>query len=131
MSENNGIMMRLVYLEVNAAWSFTFGDDLIRMGDAPMFHPTRRSALYAALDCGMLVTSDGQVLRLCAADDTDEMGDSGQCASLADEDSQFCAYHLADSILCPVCDSYGAATVREDSCGECAVNGDAHKYWGE
>lgn len=54
-------MMSLVYLTANAAWSFTFGDDLIRMGDAPMFHPTRRSALDAALACGLLVTSDGQV----------------------------------------------------------------------
>ena len=82
-------MMRLVYLTANAAWAFTFGDDLIRMGSAPMFHPTRRSALDAALDCGLFVTSDGRVLR------------------------------------------YGVATVREDSCGECAVNGDAHEYWGD
>ena len=123
-------MIHLVYLQANAAWSFTFGDDLLRMGDAPMFHQTRRSALDAALDCGLIVTSDGRVLRLCAANDADEMGDFGKCASLADDDSEFCAYHRTDSILCPVCDGYGAATVREDACNECAVSGDAHAYWG-
>ena len=124
-------MMRLIYLLANSSWAFTFGDDLIRMGSAPMFHPTRRSALYAALDCGLIVTSDGRVLRLCVADDTDETGDPGKCASLADDDSEFCAYHRTDNILCPVCDRYGVTTVREDSCGECAVNGDAHEYWGD
>lgn len=66
-------MMSLIYLPINAAWSFKFGDELIRMGDSPMFHPTKRSALDAARDCGLTVTSDGRVL----ADDADETEDFG------------------------------------------------------
>lgn len=54
-------MMNLRYLPANAAYVFTFGDSLIRMGDAPMFHATRGDAVRAARACGLAIARNGRV----------------------------------------------------------------------
>jgi hypothetical protein len=53
--------MKLQYLVANAAWVFTFGSSITRMGDAEMFHATRKAAVAAAKRCGLLVARDGSV----------------------------------------------------------------------
>jgi hypothetical protein len=54
-------MIRLSYLPANAAFAFTFGDSLIRMGTAPMFFASRNDAVYEARACGLSVTPAGAV----------------------------------------------------------------------
>lgn len=53
--------MRLQYLTANAAYVFTFGDSIIKMGDSPRFHDSRKSAIAAAAACGLTVARDGSV----------------------------------------------------------------------
>jgi hypothetical protein len=53
--------MRLVYLPVNAAWVFVFGDSVTRMGSGDMFHVRRADAVRAANACGLSVSRRGIV----------------------------------------------------------------------
>ena len=53
--------MKLVYLPVNAAWAFLFGDNPTRMGDFKMFFDTREEATAAAEHQGLIVDDDGKV----------------------------------------------------------------------
>ena len=53
--------MRLVYLTANAAWTFTFCDQLLRMEDDPMFFHTRGDAVESARRCGLSVSRSGVV----------------------------------------------------------------------
>lgn len=54
--------MKLVYLPVNAAWAFLFGDTLVRLHNADsLFFCTRRAAVVAASACGLAVSSRGTV----------------------------------------------------------------------
>lgn len=53
--------MRLIYLTANAAWTFTYGDQLLRMGGASRFFSSRADAVAAARDCGLNVTRSGVV----------------------------------------------------------------------
>jgi hypothetical protein len=46
---------RLMYSKVNQAFVFTFGDQLLRMGDNPMFFRRKAEAIRAALRQGLLV----------------------------------------------------------------------------
>lgn len=46
---------RLMYSKVNQAFVFTFGDQLLRIGDNPMFYRRRTDAIRAALRQGLLV----------------------------------------------------------------------------
>lgn len=54
--------MRLQYLPANQAWVFVFGDQLVRMGDGPMFHETRADAVAAANACTLAVLKSGLVV---------------------------------------------------------------------
>jgi hypothetical protein len=67
-------MMRLNYLTPNAAYAFTFGNDLLRMGDNDMFFATRKEAVAAAAQCRLkvsrrgVVTADGPGFCGCPSD---------------------------------------------------------------
>ena len=54
-------MLQLEYLPANAAWSFTFGDALLQMGDYPRFFGTREEAVAAANSQGLEVANNGTV----------------------------------------------------------------------
>ena len=43
------------------AYAFTFGDDLLRMGDGPMFFQARAAAVAAAAERRLTVHPDGRV----------------------------------------------------------------------
>jgi hypothetical protein len=54
--------VKLVYLPVNAAWAFLFGDTLVRLHNADsLFFRTRRAAVLAASACGLAVGGRGAV----------------------------------------------------------------------
>jgi len=55
---------RLMYSKANQAFVFTFGDQLLRMGDNPMFYRRKPDALRAALNQGLLVDKSGYVFTL-------------------------------------------------------------------
>lgn len=48
--------MRLVYLPVNAAWAFFFGDTLIDLAGFSRFHSTLKEAKDAAASLGLEVS---------------------------------------------------------------------------
>lgn len=54
-------MMRLHYFTANAAWAFTFGDQLLRMEGEEMFFATKDEAKEAALRHGLRVASSGLI----------------------------------------------------------------------
>lgn len=54
-------MMRLQYLVANAAWVFTFGDQLLRMRDDSMFFESRQAAVESASFAGLSVSRSGIV----------------------------------------------------------------------
>jgi hypothetical protein len=55
-------MMRLVYLVANAAWTFTFGDDLLKLENAETrFFVRREDAVIAANAHGLTVDANGVV----------------------------------------------------------------------
>lgn len=53
--------MRLVYLPVNMAWVFLFGDTPSRLGDYEMFYYSRSEAVVAARHFGLTVARNGRV----------------------------------------------------------------------
>lgn len=53
--------MRLIYLTANAAYVFTFGDQLVKLDGWPMFFSTRKEALEAAAERGLGVSRRGVV----------------------------------------------------------------------
>jgi hypothetical protein len=60
-------MLSLRYFPANAAYAFTFGRSIaslqmLRMGDGPMFHRTRKEAVIAARACGLDVCRNGEVI---------------------------------------------------------------------
>lgn len=52
---------RLMYSRANQAFVFTFGDQLLRMGDNPMFYRQKSDAIRAALRQGLLVDKQGHI----------------------------------------------------------------------
>ena len=59
--------MQLICLPVNAAWAFAWPDttgQLVRMGDAGMFHETRKDAVSAANRVGLHVKRSGECITL-------------------------------------------------------------------
>ena len=48
-------MIKLIWLPVNQAWVWTFGDSVIRMGTAPMFFERKADALFEARALGVKV----------------------------------------------------------------------------
>lgn len=54
-------MLRLTYLTANAAYVFTFGDQLMRMLDHPMFFESRQAAVDAAREARLGVSRSGVV----------------------------------------------------------------------
>jgi hypothetical protein len=50
-----------MYSKANQAFVFTFGDQLLRMGDGPMFFHRKTEAIRAALRQGLLVDKRGYV----------------------------------------------------------------------
>lgn len=53
--------MRLVYLPVNAAWTFLFGDAPVRIGSGPLLFARRADAVTAARAVGLAVGVSGVV----------------------------------------------------------------------
>lgn len=60
-TNTEGSTMRLIYLTANSAWTFTYGDQLLRMGDASRFFYSRGEAVAAARACGLNVDRSGLV----------------------------------------------------------------------
>lgn len=56
--------MRLVYLTANAAWAFTWGNQLVDLEGFPMFFQDRREAVEAARVRGLAVSRSGEVSAL-------------------------------------------------------------------
>ena len=56
-----GPSIRLQYFPANAAWAFTFGDSVLRMGDAEMFFRKRGDAVAEAKRLGLTVERNGSV----------------------------------------------------------------------
>lgn len=58
-------MMRLVYLPVNAAWCFLFGDSPLKLHNADsIFYTDRDDAVADAVACRMTVLTSGRVVSL-------------------------------------------------------------------
>lgn len=53
--------MHLTYLTANAAYVFTFGDQIIAMGDRGRFFGSRSDAVSAAAEQGLKVSRSGEV----------------------------------------------------------------------
>lgn len=52
---------RLMYSRANQAFVFTFGDQLLRIGQGPMFYRNKADAIRAALKQGLVVDAKGHV----------------------------------------------------------------------
>ena len=53
--------MKLQYLPANQAWVFTFGTQIVRLGNYEMFYPTRRDAAFTASHFKLTVDRKEQV----------------------------------------------------------------------
>jgi hypothetical protein len=53
--------MKLRYLATNTQWVFLFGPSIVRLHGEATFFPTRREAVKAAHDRGLVVDKDGNV----------------------------------------------------------------------
>jgi hypothetical protein len=67
-----------MYSKANQAFVFTFGDQLLRMGESPMFFHRKTEAIRAALRQGLLVDKRGFVTSVDEA--SGENGHSGRSA---------------------------------------------------
>lgn len=54
--------IRLQYFTANAAWAFTFGDQMLRLEGADMFFQKKSDAISAAKDHGLKVEKSGKVV---------------------------------------------------------------------